>query len=199
MNKLSKTTEAMRDDKLYPVVQITYLDKTVDAVVGNQYGIHTSPKKDSPAILLTFNNDEANRIIIPLSIKNRTKDLKENEVEVGNFEIGSIIKFDKDGNITITGKKDITLDITGNAIVNAASVTINCDTVINGNATVNGSITATGTVTTPTVVAGAVTASGAVGGGTVVAGGKDLETHKHVAGTYAAGGDAVSGESGEPA
>lgn len=169
MTKISKTTQAMKDDELYPVVQITYLDKTVDAIVGNHYGIHSSPAKDSPAILITINGDEANRIIIPLSIKNRTKDLKENEIEIGNFEIGSILKFDKEGNINITSKKDITLDITGDAVVNASSATINCDTEINGNKTINGNLT----------IVGNITASGTVSGGAVVAGGIDLETHIH--------------------
>jgi phage gp45-like len=198
MIKLGKTTQVMKDSGTYPEVQITYLEKVTNGVVGNVYGLHTSPKTNSLCLVIKINNDEANTIIIPLSIDKRVNELSENEVEVGNFEIGSIINFDKDGNIKVTSKKDLTCEVTGSVTINASDVTINCNSEINGNLTVNGNIDATGTITAPTVVAGAVTASGAIAGGSVAGGGVDVETHVHSAGSYVAGATPVTGDSGVP-
>lgn len=101
--KLAKTTNKTNDKGQFPIVQITFLDRpAVDAAVAEPYGIHSSPKTNSPCLLLEINGDCSNRIIIPLSAFNRTKELEETEVELGNFEVGSIIKFDKEGNVTLT-------------------------------------------------------------------------------------------------
>lgn len=201
MSNYAETSGQMNDAGQFPVVQIGFLEKIGDAAVANQYGVHASPDQGSAALVIYINGDPTNRVIIPLSSLNRNKGLEEGEVELGNFKAKSYIKFDKDGNIdlqceqntSLTVKGNITLNISGNAVVNASKATINNDTEINGNLVVNGNITSTGIV-----AAASVAASGAVGGGTVVAGGKDLETHTHPPGTFTAGGDAVTGESGAP-
>lgn len=154
--KLAKTTSEMKDNNDYPIVQITYLERVVDAAVGNQYGIHSSPDTNTPCLLININGDDANRIIIPLSVKNRTKGLKKGEVETGNFKVGSIIKFDKDGNINITAKKDLNAIIKGNCIINAtgqAEITAS-KLIINNNTEVSGTIDATGKITGSSLSAG---------------------------------------------
>lgn len=122
--KLAKTTKKVDDSKTFPVVQITYLEKVVDAVVAEGYGTHGSSPKNSPAILICLNGNEANRFIIPLSSLNRTKNLKEGEFETGNFKVGSIINFDENGNINITSKK--------NVVIEASQITANCDIIVTG-------------------------------------------------------------------
>lgn len=115
MTNYCETSSVMDDTKQFPIIQVEFLEKIGDAAVANQYGVHTSPDKESPALLIYINNDPTNRIIIPLSTFNRNKDLEESEVEVGNFTKTSSVKFDKDGNI----------DIVCNGIVNVTAPTIN--------------------------------------------------------------------------
>ncbi len=124
MIKLSKTTNEMNDSNLFPYVQITYLEKVVDALVAEPYGIHGSPPQNSPCLLICVNGNEANRFIIPLSAFDRTKGEKEGEFETGNFKIGSIINFDEDGNINITSQKDV--------VLSAQQITTNCDIIVTG-------------------------------------------------------------------
>lgn len=92
----------MDDSKKVPTIRVTYLDNLGDVAVGNPYGIHSSPSKDSPALIFQINNDPTNTIIIPLSMFIRNKNLAEGEVEIGAFDKKSWIKFDKDGNIIMT-------------------------------------------------------------------------------------------------
>jgi phage gp45-like len=122
--KLAKTKKEMKDDSLFPYVQITYLEKLVDSLVCESYGTHGSPPKNSPCLLFCLNGNEANRFIIPLSAFDRNKNLKEGEFETGNFKVGSVIKFDEDGNINITTEKDV--------VISANQVTTDCDIIVTG-------------------------------------------------------------------
>lgn len=248
--KLAKSTQAMRDDKQWPYLQVTYLDRVGDCAVANQYGVHCSPDQETPGLMIQINGDPSNRVILPLSAFNRNKELVESEVEVGNFTKSTYVKFDKDGNLNVKVSKNKTVDIEGNATVNckgiiqvnvdgnaevnvggsssvnvdgnsdvnvdgnsdvnvggkatltaigeaeinASKLTINCTTDINGvlNVSQNANVSAT-------VNAQAVVAVGGVSGAIVTANGVSLETHRHAAGTYTAGGDPVTGQSGAPA
>jgi len=159
--KLAKTVQEQQDDKAYPLVRVTYLERLADVAVCEPYGIHASPPNDTIGLMFTINNDEANRMIIPLSAATRTRNLKETEFECGNFVIGSIINFDKEGNITITSNKDINITAKGGNIN------------IVGNIHVNGSIDTTGDIVADTVslkthVHSGVTAGGSDTGGPVV-------------------------------
>ncbi len=107
--KYSKTIEPQKDNKPFPLIKISYLEKEGDVAVCEPYGIHGSPPLESICLMVTLNNDEANRIIIPMSALTRTKNLKEGEFECGNFVIGSIITFDESGNITIQSNNDINI------------------------------------------------------------------------------------------
>ena len=77
--KIAKTTQEMRDDKQYPYIQVTYLERVGDCAVANQYGVHASPDQNTPGLMLQINGDSSNRVFIPLSAFNRNKELKESE------------------------------------------------------------------------------------------------------------------------
>lgn len=117
--KQAVTAEAVNDSGKFPKVKIAYLERVGTAVVAENYGFHASAPNGSPCLLITVGEDEANRFVIPLSAIKRQKNLKENEVEVGNMVVGSIIVFDADGNITVTCKKDLVADVDGDVKVNA--------------------------------------------------------------------------------
>lgn len=137
--KNSKTTSEIRDDQAVPVVTVTYLKKVADVAVCENYGIHGSAPKETSCLMLVLNNDEANRIIIPLSAQTRTKNLEEGEFECGNFVKQSIIKFDKDGNINITSANDINI-VAGGGDINVI-----------GDIHVTGDIDATGDIVAGTI------------------------------------------------
>ena len=137
--KLAKTIEVQKDSKLYPIVSVTYLSKIADVVNCENYGIHGSPPVDTPCLLLVVNNDEANRFIIPLSAPTRKRNLEEGEFECGNFKVGSTIKFDKDGNITIEAVNDINIEAKGG------------DINVIGDIHVTGNIDATGDIVAGTI------------------------------------------------
>ena len=199
--KTAKTTKASSDNSFYPTVQITYLKRVSDAVIGNSYGTHSNPPVGTDGLLICTNGDEASKVFIPLSCNNRPKGLKEGEFVCGDFQVGSIIKFDEQGNIHITCKKDLTAVITGNlqATVNGtltADITGNSDitcpqTTINGNVIINGNLTVLST-TLLSVLSFLVGGSGTIpsgitidnqgtisGTGDIKSGGVDLETHVH--------------------
>ena len=128
--KLAKTTQASKDEKTVPIVQITYLNKVADAGMVYPYGMHANQPVDTPCILLTIGNDEAHRYIIPLSSKTRQKELKEGEVISGNFFVGSTIFFDEDGNIKVDSINNITVNCGGDQEIN---ITGDDTKTVNGN------------------------------------------------------------------
>ena len=74
--KQSRTTKKVNDSKAYPLVQVTYLERISDAVIAESYGVHGSAPVGTPCLMVTVNNDPANRYVIPLSAIIRPKDLK---------------------------------------------------------------------------------------------------------------------------
>jgi phage gp45-like len=133
MVQIAKVNDVMDDSQLFPQIRIDYLENIVDAVVANPYGIHSSPEIKTPLLLITINGNEANRIVIPLSAFARNKGLKEGEVETGNFKVGSTIKFDELGNITVVSQKDIIVSSQGEIVFNAdGGARFNCDVEIVG-------------------------------------------------------------------
>jgi len=105
-----KTKTVMNDAKSVPTVNVSYLDNPgAQSAVGNPYGVHSSPKKNTPCLIFQINNDPSNKIVIPLSMVLRNKNLKEGEVEVGAFDIGNYIKFNEAGDVLINTKGKVNI------------------------------------------------------------------------------------------
>lgn len=213
-SKIAKTTNVSKDTNDFPTIQITYLERVSDAVVVNSYGNHCNPPLGTVGLQICTNGDEASKFFIPLSASSRPKGLKEGEFVTGNFKVGSIIKFDEQGNVDITCKKDLTANVEGNlnTVVNGAmtaNITGNSDitcpqTTINGNVIINGNLTVSGT-TLLTILSFLAGGSGTIpagvtidnqgtisGTGNIESNGIDLETH--LTSGVTAGGDT----SGQP-
>ena len=191
--KQSKTTKASLDNKDFPIVQITYLERVSEAVIATPYGFHCNPPKNTPALLITLDRDEASQFIIPLNIGIRPKGLKEGEDIVGNFVVGSTIKFDKDGNINVVCKGNLnatvegscTATIAGNTDITCPQTTINGDVIINGNLTAN-ALTSLLNLTFLGGGSGEIPAGITIdnkgdisGTGNISSNGKDVATHVH--------------------
>lgn len=135
--KSSRTKKIAKDSKEYPIVQISYLERTSDAIMAENYGVHTSPPIGTPCLMITVNNDEANKFVIPLSALTRPKGLQEGEAVFGNFKIGTTIKFDCDGNIIVTSNNNITVVAPGEINVTCPLVKFSGDIEVSGKSFLN--------------------------------------------------------------
>lgn len=174
------------DDAPYSRVQVTYNDVVSDSVRALPYGYDTSPPINELALALLPYGREGTFYSLPIGGKNRFKDLKPGEVQLGNPVKRSSVKFDEDGNILVTTPEgnlvvtltqgNFSLDVTGDATV---TVSGNLDATVQGTTSLN----STGNVnlTAPTVaITGNVTVTGTVTAvGDVIGLGKSLGLHTH--------------------
>jgi len=105
-------TNISKDDKTFQFAQVEYMGKVVDVEVIQPYGLSSNPPADSIGILFDIQSDD-NQVAIFNKHNERFKNLKEWEVQLGNFNTGASIKFEEDGNISVNatgGKIGITND-----------------------------------------------------------------------------------------
>ncbi len=144
------------DTKNYQVGQITYLGKPGgDAEILSLYGFSFNPPIDSQGIVLTISGREENRVALLNLPKQRFKNLLPGEVQVGNFEQQTSVKFDNDGNVIITSTKDVIVNSARDVTVTSGR---NVDVTATGDVTVSSSqaVSVTGattvTVTAPDII-----------------------------------------------
>ena len=119
-------TLARDDSQNYPSSQISYLGKVGDAEILSLYGFSFNAPEGSQGIVFSIAGHEENRVALLNLPKERFKNLKKGEIQIGNFKKGTSIKFDEDGNITITSANDVTINGATNVTINAsAKVDIN--------------------------------------------------------------------------
>ena len=193
MRKLqqSVTKEQMKDSGRFPTIKIAYLKRLGTATVVENYGFHASAPLNTPCLMITVGDDEANRYIIPLSAMKRSKGLVENEVEVGNMVVGSLITFDAEGNITVVSQKDLIAEVVGNILatcggdveINAmeGQVTVNSPLItLNGDVIITKGLTILDEDLTGSVFHGTINNLAYISGtGIIESNGIGLSTHKH--------------------
>lgn len=156
----------LTDDKgTYPLIQVKYNDIVSDALRLSPYGVCSNPPEKSIAYLLAPFNRVDEPAAIMDDVVNRFKELKEGEVQLGNYITRSSMKFLEDGSVSLTlpnggdyilsvddgqlsvdvpGDQGITINSGGNVDLTAPVVNI------------DGDLTVTGTVTGQTEVVGGV-------------------------------------------
>ena len=122
-----------KDDGLDPVAQVEYLGKTTDAVIVLPYGVCANAPTGSNAVLFSLGGSSLNKLGIPYNVENRFRDLKEGEVQIGNFVEKCSIKFNEDGGIEVIAKDDQEITITNGS----GTMTMNSS----GQLNVNGNLT----------------------------------------------------------
>jgi hypothetical protein len=134
-------------------------------------GIVPTPEDGEKIIYAT--NEAGDTVVSSIYLKNDGTIIADNGSVTITAEPGGLLKIETPGNTEITSAK----------------------TIINNDLEVVGKITATKNIESGTeVVAPQVTGTTEVTGA-----GKALSTHPHLPGSYTAGGDAVTGNSGGPA
>lgn len=128
------------DNQQFPAQQIEYLGKVADAFVILPYGMHANIPPEFLGILMKMSGQEQNRVVLPLSPKQRPKNLAPGDLVFYSPITGEKIVFAAAGGVTISAPNGIT--IVG-------------DTTFQNNVTINGNLTVTGST-----ILGAVTSNG---------------------------------------
>jgi phage gp45-like len=194
------------DTTKHPETQVDYNGITTEALRFGPYGLSSNPPLGSYAMLLSPQAREGVGIALIDMGHERFKELKEGEVQIGNYLTRASIKFDEQGNIVMVLPEggnltveapsgDATVNITGNSTTNvdgdvvlSATGNVNLTTEANLQANVTGNVVlqAGGSVSLSAAsldITGNVNITGAVNvTGDVVAIGHSLATHTHVHG-----------------
>ena len=100
----------------------------------------------------------------------------------------------KDGKIEVKNAGgSITLNSDGTVTIDSSQVTMTGNLQVDGTINANGAISSSVSVSAPTVSGTTISASSSM-----TVSGTEMKNHKHNSGTYAAGGDSVTGQSGNP-
>ena len=153
---LTKTT---KDENNYQVVQVQYLGKIANVEALSLYGFSCNPPVGSTGTMWTVLGDEENRLAFFNLPQKRFKNLKPGEVQHGNPLTRSSIKYDEEGNITITSTKDIIIESANKVTIEATTVEIVADVTITGKLTVSDDVIA-GTISSKDHIHSGVTSGG---------------------------------------
>lgn len=128
------------DSGPYPVQQVRYLGRSGKSAAWYPFGFHASAEPGSLALLLAVSGVTDARVHLPGSSPKRPE-LESGEVAVYHPKTGTKIVFKNDGTLEVTGKKDLRVEIAGDASVTATGdVTVTSPTVtVEGDAVVTGS------------------------------------------------------------
>jgi hypothetical protein len=96
-------TLASKDDKNYQLAQVTYMGKTIDIEVLNPYGFCSNPPLDALGVLFNIQNAENVAGVFNVPVQ-RFKNLKEWEVQIGNYKTQSSVKFNDNGDVQLNAK-----------------------------------------------------------------------------------------------
>lgn len=210
---VSKNTS---DKTFRPIQSVEYLGRDGDVEIFFPYGFHANVPEGAMAVLFSMLGQSSNKIAMLSSPEKRIK-VQSGEVVVFNPETKAKTYFKKDGSIvTNTDKATLTILKDGKVEIKNAggSVTINSDGTVTidssqvtmtGNLQIDGSLNVDGTISADGAISSAVSVSAPQISGTNVSAsssmevsGTEMKNHKHSSGTYAAGGDNVTGNSGNP-
>jgi phage gp45-like len=102
-------TLASKDDENYQTVQVEYFGKPVDVEVISQYGLCSNVPVNSGGFMFDFSGK--NKAGIFNNQKTRFKGLKEWEVQIGNYQSESSIKFPEDKSILVDSKGALNISL----------------------------------------------------------------------------------------
>lgn len=108
--KRAAISKVSQDTGQYSIAQITYNEKVGNCELLFPYGFCANPPEKSLVLVWNVHGQEENRVGMANDPINRFRELKEGEVQVGNYETESSIKFDENSDILVDSKNDYKLD-----------------------------------------------------------------------------------------
>ncbi len=118
--RITKEGDDLRD---FPVQQVGYLAKVGDSVMWFPYGMHANIPVDELVLMVSMQGNPEARVSIPGSPKKRVKPLATSEVVFFHPNTGSKLHFKANGDIQIMSTGLVTIDVAGDASINAAGKT----------------------------------------------------------------------------
>ena len=94
--KLCRVSLSGKDDGRLPIQQVSYMGKTIDALVIMPYGTHANLPVDTLGTVFACNADDGNLHVLPTVQDKRIKDLAPGEFIVYHPETKSFIHFKND-------------------------------------------------------------------------------------------------------
>lgn len=149
------------DDNDYRTGVVEVMGKQTEVLIHGTYGHAYNPPENSTGTLLASAGGDATKYFFPDQPNQRYRGLGPGEVQTGNYEGGNSIKYDSDGNITIsTMGSTVVVSRNGNITITPSGDVIveNADVIVNG-----GDVIADG-ISLKTHVHGGVEAGGATTG-----------------------------------
>lgn len=134
------------DNGEVPITQVSFFGTAANAEVMYPYGSHGNPPKGSTGLVISQNANQEVLAAFLYKADVRPKGLKPGEYAAGNFVVGSIVKFDEDGNINITAIGDLNITVEGKATINVTGDTdiTTPDMNLTGNLNIDGDLGVTG-------------------------------------------------------
>lgn len=120
LNKITYLVSEQKDGNQFYNAQVSYMSMVNESVIWYPYGMAANTPIDSFGITFNITGNQENQVTFPYSWDKRFTGLKSGEVIVGNPVKQTSIKFDEDGNITITSTGNVTiqgdLKVTGDIV-----------------------------------------------------------------------------------
>lgn len=126
LSKIEKWVQILlpsKEDKDFPVHQVTYNGKTGNAIAWYMYGWFANPPSGTLARMARINSHGEQRVISPDAPKNRPA---AEATECGMFhpETGTKIHLKANGDIEVSSTSDVTITVVGNVNITAVDVNI---------------------------------------------------------------------------
>lgn len=142
--------EASGDDSGdFPTQQVAYLGRSGSSAAWFPYGFHAVAEKDDLGLLMAISGLSDSRVHLPGSPQKRPK-VKPGEVVMYHPKTKSWVYFLQDGTVEVIAKKDLRMKVTGQASVEAATISGTASTaasLVAPTIALTGEVTATGNVT----------------------------------------------------
>ncbi len=146
--KVTKFVSPQKDGNNFYNAQLEYLGMSNEGGILYPYGLFANPPANAMGVTFNIMADQTNQVTIPFHPLKRFTGLKPGEVIVGNADTQTSIKFDEDGNVTISSKGTVTIEgdlvVTGNMTSTGDMVSDGGDLTVSGNIVATGDVSAEG-------------------------------------------------------
>ena len=136
------------DNKDFPIQKVSYMGKTANVEIIFPYGMSANLSNDSLLVLLSLMGNSENKVAFGGDVKNRIKNLEQNEVVFYHPITKSKVYFKNNGDIDIESPTaNVNINANQDISVTATNINLTGSVNITGDLDTQGNVTNTGTLT----------------------------------------------------